>query len=88
MVVVQSDYLNRSGLNTAVCVVLSSNQNLARANGNVMLPAAVTGLPKDSVANVSQVQAVNLTRFDIYVSKLPRSYLQAILAGIDVMLGR
>ena len=88
MVVVQGDVLNRSGLNTAVCVALTSNLHLATAQGNVLLPVDVTGLPRDSVANVSQVQAVDLSRFDERVSTLPRSYLLALLAGIDVMLGR
>jgi mRNA interferase MazF len=88
MVVVQGDYLNRSGLNTAVCVSLTTNLRLAAAHGNVLLPAEVTQLPQDSVANVSQVQAVDLSRFDQHVSTLPRSYLLAVLSGIDVMLGR
>jgi mRNA interferase MazF len=88
MVVVQCDELNLSALNTAVGVALTTNLRLAVGLGNVYLPREVTRLPHDSIANVSQLQAVNLSRFDEHVSTLPRAHLLAVLAGIDVMLGR
>ncbi len=53
--VVQGDALNRSRLATVVCVPLTSNLRWAEAPGNVLLPSRVTGLPKDSVANASQI---------------------------------
>jgi mRNA interferase MazF len=52
VVVVQGDALNRSRIATVVCVALTSNLKWADAPGNVLLPASVTGLPKESVANV------------------------------------
>ena len=55
VVVVQSDALNQSRISTAICVPLTSNLKWALAPGNVSLSARVTGLPKDSVANVSQI---------------------------------
>jgi mRNA interferase MazF len=88
VVVVQGDSLNRSRLATVVCVALTSNVKWAGAPGNVVLPATATGLPKDSVANVSQI--VTLDRADIVkrVGKLPRAKLELVLSGIDVVLGR
>ena len=61
VVVVQADALNRSRLATVVCVPLTSNVKWADAPGNVLLRARTTGLPKDSVANVSQVVALDRT---------------------------
>jgi mRNA interferase MazF len=55
VVVVQGDALNRSRVSTVVCVPLTSNLNWALAPGNVRLTARLTGLAKDSVANVSQI---------------------------------
>ena len=55
VLVVQGDALNRSRIATVVCVALTSNLKWATAPGNVALPAGTTGLPKDSVANVSQL---------------------------------
>jgi mRNA interferase MazF len=55
ILVVQSDAFNRSRLGTVVGVVLTSNLRLVEAPGNVLVPAKTSGLPKDSVANVSQI---------------------------------
>jgi mRNA interferase MazF len=59
VLIVQNDAFNRSRLRTAVAVVLTSNLRLVEAPGNVLIPAKVAGLPKDSVANVSQVITVD-----------------------------
>lgn len=88
VVVVQGDPLNRSRLATAVCVPLTSNLKWAEAPGNVSLTASTTRLPKDSVANVSQVVALDKALLTERVSKLPRAKLELLLAGIDLVLGR
>ena len=59
IVVVQGDALNRSSIRTVVCVPLTSNLVWVEAPGNVLLPAKTTGLPKDSVANTSQIIALD-----------------------------
>ena len=59
VVVVQCDPLNGSLLATTVCVPLTSNLKWGAAPGNVRLSARLTGLPKDSVANVSQIVTVD-----------------------------
>jgi mRNA interferase MazF len=88
VVIVQGDALNRSRIATALCVPLTSNIRWAAAPGNVSLAARVTGLPKDSVANVSQCVALDRSLLAERVGKLPRAKLELILAGIDVVLGR
>lgn len=88
VVVVQGDTLNRSRISTVVCVSLTSNLKWAAAPGNVLLPAAATGLPKDSVANVSQIVTIDKTELTERVGKLPRPKLDLVLSGIDVVLGR
>lgn len=88
VVVVQSDAFNASRIATVVCVPLTSNLKWADAPGNVLLSAQATGLPKDSVANVSQVVALDKSVLDEALAKLRRTDLQAILSGIDLVLGR
>ena len=51
VLIVQGDSFNASRISTAVVVPLTSNERLAAAPGNVLLPAESTGLPKHSVAN-------------------------------------
>ena len=87
-VVVQSDALNRSKIATVVCVPLTSNLRWADAPGNVLLSTRSTNLPKDSVANVSQIVALDRTVLTERVAKLSRAKLELLLSGIDVVLGR
>ena len=86
--VVQGDALNRSRIATVVCVVLTSNVKWAKAPGNVILSSRLTGLPKDSVANVSQVVSLDKALLADRTGKLPRAQLGLVLSGIDVVLGR
>jgi mRNA interferase MazF len=88
VIVVQGDSLNQSRIATAVCVPLTSNVRWASAPGNVLVPSGLSGLPKDSVANVSQIAALDRELLTERVGKLPRSKVVLILAGIDTVLGR
>ena len=88
VVVVQGDSLNHSRIATVVCIPLTSNIKWANAPGNVMLSPRLTGLPKDSVANVSQILTLDKTLLTDRTGKLPRPQLGLVLSGIDVVLGR
>ena len=88
VVVVQCDALNRSRIGTVVCVPLTSNLKWASAPGNVPLSARLSGLPKDSVANVSQIVTIDKQLLGERVGKLSRSKLELMLSGIDIVLGR
>jgi mRNA interferase MazF len=88
VVVVQGDPLNRSRIATVVCVPLTSNTVWAGAPGNVLLTSRTTGLPKDSVANVSQIVALDRSLLTGRVGRLGAKPRAQVLHGIDVMLGR
>jgi mRNA interferase MazF len=88
IVVVQGNSLNRSRLATVVCVPLTSNLAWEDAPGNTSLPAKAAGLPKDSVANASQVFAVDRRYLASRIGKLTPKRLEQILASIDVVLGK
>ena len=88
VVVVQCNALNESRVNTTVCVPLTSNLKWADAPGNVILPEKATGLPRESVANVSLIVAIDKRQLTECVGKLSRSQLELVLAGIDTVLGR
>ena len=88
MVVVQSDAFNRSRIATVVCVPLTRNLRWGDAPGNAVLSAKTTGLPKDSVANVSQVTTLDRAALSDLIGKLPQAKLDLVLYGIDVLLGR
>jgi mRNA interferase MazF len=88
VVVIQGNRFNRSQISTVVCVPLTSEVRWVDAPGNVLLPARSTGLPRDSVANVSLVLAVNRHQLDERVGLIQERYLQQLFMGIDIVLGR
>ena len=88
VIIVQGDSFNRSALRTVVAVPLTSNLRWAAAPGNVRLSARATGLPRDSVANVSQLVALDRSILIERVGRLSSSKLELVLAGIDTVLGR
>jgi mRNA interferase MazF len=87
-VVVQCDALNHSRIATAVCVPLTSNLKWGLAPGNFPLSARLTRLPKDSVANGSQIISIDKDLLVERVSKLPRPKLELVLSGLDLVLGK
>jgi mRNA interferase MazF len=88
IVIVQGDAFNRSRISTVVCVPLTSNVRLAEAPGNVLLATSSTGLPRESVANVSQIVTLDRSLLSESVGKLMHAELQFILDGIDLVFGR
>ena len=88
VVIVQGNALNRSRLATVACVPLTSNLTWASAPGNTPLSAKVAGLPKDSVANSTQLVAIDRAVLTKRICKLAPKRLHEILTSIDVVLGR
>jgi mRNA interferase MazF len=88
VLVVQGDALNRSRIATVVSVALTSNLAWGDAPGNVLLQARETGLPKESVANVSQLITLDRSVLSERVGKLSRAKLELVLTGLDIVLGR
>jgi len=88
VVIVQGNSFNRSRISTIVCVPLTSNLKWADAPGNLLIAAKESSLPKDSVANVSQLVTVDRDSLVEFVGRLRPKTLASVLSGIDVVLGR
>jgi len=71
VLVVQDDTFTQSRISTVIVVIITSNIQLAEAPGNVLLLQEVTGLSKDSVANVSQILTVDKTFLFECIGSLP-----------------
>ena len=82
LLIVQNDAFNRSRLRTILAVVLTSNLRLLDAPGNVLLSAKASGLPKDSVANVSQVITIDRD----FLTERAGSIRGALLGDVDAGL--
>lgn len=86
VLVVQSDAFNRSRLATVTVVVLTANLRLLDAPGNVLVPSRLSGLPRDSVANVSQVITIDRARLTERVQRVPLRVLAQVDGGLRLAL--
>jgi mRNA interferase MazF len=86
VLIVQNDGFNRSSIQTVIVVVITSNIELAEAPGNVMLSKKDTGLPRDSVANVSQVITLNKSFLTERVGSLPEDLQEEVDEGLRLVM--
>jgi mRNA interferase MazF len=86
ILIVQADAFNRSRLRTVLGLVLSSNPKLLDAPGNVLLPSKDTGLPKDSVANVTQIVTLDEDYLTERAGRLPPRLMVQVDAGLKLVL--
>ena len=87
VVIVQADSFNASRLNTTIVAVITSNTALAAMPGNVFLPALASGLPKDSVVNVTALVTLDKIDLEPPVGHLPTSLMSEVNRGLDRVLG-
>lgn len=86
VVVVQADAYNQSGLATVIAAVITSRQRLAVMPGNVFLPKEATGLPKDSVVNVTAVVTISKADCQQVVGAIPAHLMQNVDRGMRLVL--
>jgi mRNA interferase MazF len=86
VLVISAETFSKSRLATVVAVVMTSNTDLATMPGNVFLPAAVTGLPKDSVVNVTAVVTLNKTDLTEQTGLAPLALLREVDRGLRNVL--
>lgn len=84
-VVIQNDLFNRSRLGTVVMCALTSNLLRAESPGNVLLKKGEGNLPRDSVANVTQIVTVDRDDLAERIGKLPPGRVRAILDGVRLV---
>jgi len=86
VVIVQRDSFNRSRIHTVIAVALTTNLNLVSYPGNVLVPSKDSGLPRDSVANVSQVVTVDKSFLTERIGLLRKPLLTEIEDGLRLIL--
>ena len=86
VLVIQSDSFNRSRIKTVIVAVITKNTALAAAPGNVLLPAQDSGLPLDSLVNVSQIITLDKFLLSEFISSLPASLMTKVEAGLRLVM--
>ena len=86
VLVISADTYNTSRLATVVVAVITSNTALATMPGNVFMPATVTGLPRDSVVNVTALATLDKTDLTDRAGTAPPSLLDEVGRGLRQVL--
>ena len=86
VLVVQSWPYNASDLATVVVAAITSNTGFAAMPGNVFLPAATSGLPRDSVVDVTSIVTLDKTDLGDRVGPLPESLMEGVDRGLRRVL--
>lgn len=72
---------------TTLAAMITSNTALGAMPGNVFLPAAATGLPRDSVTNVTALVTVDKSDLSEPVGRLPDHLMDEVQRGLGRVLG-
>jgi mRNA interferase MazF len=87
VLIVQDNAFNRSRIATVVILGIISNLKIAESPGNVFLPKNETGLPKESVVNVTQIATVDKSWLDQKAGRLSPELMEEVDFGLGMILG-
>jgi mRNA interferase MazF len=86
VLIVQAESFNRSFIQTVIVAAITSDLELADAPGNVLLPARTSGLPRDSIVNVSQLLTLDRSFLTERAGTLPARVQGSVDAGLRLVL--
>jgi mRNA interferase MazF len=86
VLIVQANEFNQSRIRTVIAVVFTTNLRLAEAPGNILVTANETGLPQDSVINVSQVVTVDKSFLIEQVGQVSDRVMLLVDEGLRLVL--
>lgn len=86
VLIIQSNDFNQSRIKTVVAVILTTNLRLARARGNILVSSADTGLPRDSVINVSQIVTADKSFLTDRVGQVSDRIMSLVEDGLRLVL--
>jgi len=86
VLIIQADTFTASRIATVIVIAITSNLRLAAAPGNVFVSATESGLPRDSVVNVSQILTLDKSMLDEHVGHLPLHTTEEVEKGVRLVL--
>ena len=86
VVIISANSFNLSNIQTVLAAVITSNIKLKDSPGNIYLPSSKSGLPRDSVIDVSQLITLDKSFIGDSVGKLPQALLAKLEKGLRLVL--
>jgi len=87
VLVIQNDLFNKSKINTAIVIPLTTNLLLAEAPGNILVTKNESKLKKDSVLVISQIKAIDRERLIEKITAVDTDILKKVEDSIMFVLG-
>jgi len=86
VLIIQGDSFNRSGINTVICAIITSNTDLASLPGNLLLEKSISSLEKTSTVNFTQIYSLDKTDLLEHVAMLPKFMLDKVDSCLKMVL--
>lgn len=83
----QLDAYTVSAIKTIAVLSITSNLRLANSPGNLLITPKQSGLPRDSVVNVSQILTIDKTALIERVGALSPRSMERVDKGVRLVLG-
>ncbi|MBU0995205.1 MAG: type II toxin-antitoxin system PemK/MazF family toxin [Proteobacteria bacterium] len=87
VLIVQDDQYNKSNIATVIVLSITSTIRLADLPGNILLSKKDSGLPKESVINVTQIATIDKSWVETKAGALSKPLMEEVDYGIGMVLG-
>jgi len=87
VLIIQSDFFNKSKINTTIVVPLTTNLLFADAPGNILITKSESKLEKDSVITISQIEVIDRQRLIEKITKIDKDIMEKVENNIMFILG-
>jgi mRNA interferase MazF len=84
--VIQSDILNDSKLNTVIMLAITSTMKIGELPGNVVLRKGEANLPKKCVVNVTQIKSVDKNSLREKIGSLSKNRMTEVYEGMKLVM--
>lgn len=86
VLIIQSDFFNKTRINTLIVAIITTNSRLAEMPGNILLSKRASGLKKESVVNSSQIFTVDRTDLLEYIETISERKMEQVDNGLRLVL--
>jgi mRNA interferase MazF len=86
ILIIQADIFNQTNIKTVIAATITTNADLAKMLGNVSISSRSSGLPQNSVINVTQLFTVDKSLLLEYVGTLSARKMQQVDKGLRLVL--
>ncbi|HEV7485041.1 MAG TPA: type II toxin-antitoxin system PemK/MazF family toxin [Thermoanaerobaculia bacterium] len=87
ILIVQANAFNRSRISTVLAVIITTNERMADAPGNVRLASRETRLREQSVVNISQIVTADRTFLRRRIGRVRAETMARVESGLRLILG-